>query len=188
MAIPLLRGLDDDEIGSLRYLGYDDGDAAAAARRARILRGAAKLRRLFLLPVPDAPGLVFFGGEVDPAIVSVELAGMPVGNLAGSGLAPRRAFEACVGEAIEYLSQLVCPGDRSSAARPPTASRHMIQPQGVSSPTCLPPAMSIWLSQSAGSRSVRLGTEAWFADLCLRRPATQTDLVPAEACSSAPPA
>src|ERR1700704_348780 len=91
----------------LRYLGYDDGDAAQAEGRARMLRAAARFRRLFLLPVPDAPGLIFFGGEADPARLGKQQEGLPVGNLAGSGLSPKRAFEACVGEGIEYLSQFV---------------------------------------------------------------------------------
>ena len=91
----------------LRYLGYDDGDTAQAEGRARMLRAAARFRRLFLLPVPDAPGLIFFGGEADPATLGKRQEGLLVGNLAGSGLSPKRAFEACVGEGIEYLSQFV---------------------------------------------------------------------------------
>jgi ribosomal protein S12 methylthiotransferase accessory factor len=76
-----------------------------------MLRAAARFRRLFLLPVPDAPGLIFFGGEADPATLGKQQEGLPVGNLAGSGLSPKRAFEACVGEGIEYLSQFVQAGD-----------------------------------------------------------------------------
>src|SRR5690349_18632380 len=95
----------------LRYLGYDDGDAALAPERARLLRAAAGFHRLFLLPVPDAPGLVFFGGEADPALLDPRHAGAPIGSLAGSGLSPGRAFEACVGEGIEYLSQFAAAGD-----------------------------------------------------------------------------
>src|SRR5882724_1575014 len=95
----------------LRYLGYDDGDTAQAEGRARMLRAAARLRRLFLLPVPDAPGLIFFGGEADPAMLGKSSGksckGLPIGNLAGSGLTPQRAFESCVGEGVEYLSQFL---------------------------------------------------------------------------------
>jgi len=32
---------------------------------------------------------------------------LPIGNLAGSGLTPQRAFESCVGEGVEYLSQFL---------------------------------------------------------------------------------
>jgi ribosomal protein S12 methylthiotransferase accessory factor len=95
----------------LRRLGYDDGDAAQAEGRARMLRAAARLRRLFLLPVPDAPGLTFFGGEADPATLGKSYAGLPIGNLAGSGLTSQRAFESSVGEGVEYLSQFLSADD-----------------------------------------------------------------------------
>src|SRR5690349_2541401 len=104
-----LEGRDDAGNASdsmlLQLLGYDDGDRTRSDNRARMLRAAAQLRRLFQLPVPDAPGLIFFGGEADPAVFGDGHAGLPVGYLAGSGLSPQRAFEACVGEGIEYLSQ-----------------------------------------------------------------------------------
>jgi ribosomal protein S12 methylthiotransferase accessory factor len=95
----------------LRYLGYDDGETALAEARSHMLRAAARLRRLFLLPVPDAPGLIFFGGEADPAMLDASSGNareaLPIGNLAGSGLTPQRAFESCVGEGVEYLSQFL---------------------------------------------------------------------------------
>jgi ribosomal protein S12 methylthiotransferase accessory factor len=97
----------DNGVSILRYHGYDDGNVAEAAGRARMLRAAAKLHRLFLLPVPDAAGVVFFGGAADPAILAPGQAGAAIGSLAGAGLSPQRAFEACVGEGIEYLSQFV---------------------------------------------------------------------------------
>ena len=104
---PERRRLSAESSSLLGFLGYDDGDTGAARGRARILSAAAKLRRLFLLPLPDAPGLVFFGGEADPAVFGMHQTDAPVGSLAGSGLSPQRAFEACVGEGIEYLSQFV---------------------------------------------------------------------------------
>src|SRR3981189_1401721 len=91
---------DSPESGLLRYLGYDDGDGARAGGRARMLRAAARLRRLFLLPVPDAPGLVFFGGEADPAARGKQPEGPPPASLAGSGLSPQKAFQTCVGERV----------------------------------------------------------------------------------------
>src|SRR3954447_12633275 len=77
----------------LRYLGYDDGNTAETEGRTRLLRAAGRFRRLFLLPVPDAPGLTFFGGEADPATFGKQWEGLPSGSLAGSGLEPKRAFE-----------------------------------------------------------------------------------------------
>jgi ribosomal protein S12 methylthiotransferase accessory factor len=106
-ADPTLGGLGAEESSLLRYLGYHDGDVAKAEGRARMLSAAANFRRLFVVPVPDAPGVVFFGGEADPAALRTPQAGAPIGNLSGSGLSPQRAFEACVGEGVEYLSQFV---------------------------------------------------------------------------------
>jgi ribosomal protein S12 methylthiotransferase accessory factor len=91
----------------LRHLGYADGDVTLAANRARLLRAAARLRRLFMLPVPDAPGLTFFGGEADPVTFGQSHEGLPIGSLSGSGLTSQRAFESCIGEGVEYLSQFL---------------------------------------------------------------------------------
>jgi ribosomal protein S12 methylthiotransferase accessory factor len=106
------------EAGLLRHLGYDDGDVNQAASRARLLRAAARLRRIFLLPVPDAPGLTFFGGEADPATFGRSHEGLPIGSLAGSGLTSQRAFESCVGEGVEYLSQFLRADDAVESAAP----------------------------------------------------------------------
>src|SRR3954466_4599483 len=111
LVTPTAPHSDSAESGLLQYLGYDDGDAARAEGRAKMLRAAARLRRLFLLPVPDAPGLVFFGGEADPAALGEQPEGLPATSVAGSGLSPQKAFESCVGEGIEYLSQFVQAGD-----------------------------------------------------------------------------
>src|ERR1043166_8376600 len=92
-ADPGVHGVSAEHCSLLKFLGYDDGDAAAAGGRAGMLRAAATLRRIFLLPVPDAPGVVFFGGEADPAVFGTRLTGA-IGSLAGSGLSPQRAFEA----------------------------------------------------------------------------------------------
>jgi len=69
----------------LRYLGYDDGDTAQAEGRARMLRARPDSAGSFFSPFPDAPGLIFFGGEADPATLGKRQEGLPVGNLAGLG-------------------------------------------------------------------------------------------------------
>lgn len=51
----------------LRYLGYDDVDPRITPNRIKLLQAGASFRRLFQLPMPDAPGLVFIGAEGDPA-------------------------------------------------------------------------------------------------------------------------
>jgi ribosomal protein S12 methylthiotransferase accessory factor len=89
----------------IESLGYAHTDASAHRHQASLLRSAAKLKRLFQLRAPDASGLVFFGGEADPSMLGEELSEHPIAGLAGSGLSLRKAFEACVGEGVEYLSQ-----------------------------------------------------------------------------------
>jgi ribosomal protein S12 methylthiotransferase accessory factor len=170
----------------LRYLGYDDGNTAQAEGRARMLRAAARLRRLFLLPVPDAPGLIFFGGEADPATLGNETLGkpqegLPIGNLAGSGLEPNRAFESCVGEGIEYLSQFIQAGD-------PTESGPFTD-YGKASDVHVGKFISkvLALSTTDADRPIawvpasRLpdGAKTWFPlDLCYRRQAAEQDFKP----------
>jgi ribosomal protein S12 methylthiotransferase accessory factor len=89
----------------LSMLGYQDADAAQNRRRACLLRGAAKLRRLFQLSAPDAAGLVFFGGEADPSLIGWSGTGHAPVSVAGGGLSLAEAFEACAAEGVEYLSQ-----------------------------------------------------------------------------------
>lgn len=176
-----LAGLSADDSRILRYLGYDDGNAAEAEGRARMLRAAATLHRLFLLPVPDAPGAVFFGGEADPALLDPRQAGSPIGSLAGSGLSPQRAFEACVGEGIEYLSQFVRADDAIEFG-PFTNCREIYDPEtrrfisAVLAFTKVDSGDSIaWIT----TRRVRDGAAVQFpVDLCCRRPASQQDFMP----------
>ena len=176
-----LAALSADDSRILRYLGYDDGDTAEAERRARMLRAAAKLHRLFLLPIPDAPGVVFFGGEADPALLDPRQVGSPIGSLAGSGLSPHQAFEACVGEGIEYLSQFVRADDpiefgplaNYGEVYDPDTRRFI---SAVLAFTNVDSGQSIaWIA----ARRVRDGAPVQFpVDLCCRRPASQQDLTP----------
>jgi ribosomal protein S12 methylthiotransferase accessory factor len=178
---PPLGSLGASDTNLLRYLDYDDGDAAKSEGRARMLRAAAKFRRLFILPVPDAPGLVFFGGEADPVILGAEQKGLPIGNLAGSGLSPQRAFEACVGEGIEYLSQFVQPDNPVARglfatygdAHDPDIKWFISE---VLAAAKLDAGRSIaWVE----ARRLTDGAKIWFPlDLCYRRPADQQDFAP----------
>jgi ribosomal protein S12 methylthiotransferase accessory factor len=156
----------------LRYLGYGDGDAGAAPGRARMLRAAALFRRLFRLPAPDAPGLVFFGAEADPAMLGPHNAELPVGGFAGSGLDPRRAFEACVGEGIEYLSQFAQPDDPLELGMPAVYAE-TLDPGTRGFIDAVLGACRVPLDRAIGWSQVRRltdGATVWFpADLCLRR-------------------
>jgi ribosomal protein S12 methylthiotransferase accessory factor len=173
-------GRDSDAAALLHYLDYHDRDDARKDARARLLRAAAKLRALFLLPVPDAPGLVFFGGEADPACLGAEYAGLPVGSLAGSGFSPQRAFEACVGEGIEYLSQFIRADDIIESG---TSIDRCQSLDGRSRDfvTAILAACDLAPDRPIGWMRVRRladGPPMWFpADLCLRRPAMQRDFV-----------
>ena len=167
--------------GLLRYLGYDDGDTARAEGRARMLRAAARFRRLFLLPVPDAPGLTFFGGEADPAALGTASEGLPSASLAGSGLSPQRAFESCVGEGIEYLSQFVQVGDpveRGTFAEYGESLDADVRAfiSGVLAFSGLEAGRSMsWVPSSRLSD----GASMWFPrDLCYRRHVTEQDFKP----------
>ena len=76
-----------------------------AANGARLLRAAARFRRIFELSAPDAPGLTFFGAEADPSSVGASNTDYAIAGVSGVGLSRRKSFESCVGEGVEYLSQ-----------------------------------------------------------------------------------
>jgi ribosomal protein S12 methylthiotransferase accessory factor len=165
----------------LRYLDYEIAHVELRQSRANLLRAAAQFRRLFQLPVQGAAGLIFLGAEADPACLAAAYAGQPVGSMSGSGLTLRRAFEACVGEGIEYLSQFAQDDDDIEAGTlhqkcPPPhddAGRFVAASLAASD---VDPEQSInWVRL----RRVPAGDGAWFpADLCLRRSAAQRDFAP----------
>ena len=163
----------------LNDLGYDDANTQAAPARARMLRAAATFRRLFRLPVPDAPGLVFFGAEADPARLGPHNGGLSVSGFAGSGLDPCRAFEACVGEGIEYLSQFAQPDD-PLATGPIAAHAAALDPALLGYVEAVLAAAGIAVDRTIAWMPVNRitdGAASWFpADLCLRR--AVTDFVP----------
>jgi ribosomal protein S12 methylthiotransferase accessory factor len=98
---------EDGIAGLLQSLEYDVEPVGSEQRANRVdlLRAAAQFSRVFQLSAPDAPGLVFFGGEVDPSEVGPDHGGAPLTGVGGMGLSMRAAFEACIGEGVEYLSQ-----------------------------------------------------------------------------------
>lgn len=181
MADPAVVHPGTSDISLLRYLDYDDGNTAQSEGRARMLRAAAQFRRCFVLPVPDAPSLIFFGGEADPAILGKQHAGLPLGNLAGSGLSPQRAFEACVGEGIEYLSQFLQSDDTIQPGRftdcNPTHDAYL----GEFLSKVLAASMTDADRSIAWAPANRLpdGEKTWFpVDLCYRRHVADQDFKP----------
>jgi ribosomal protein S12 methylthiotransferase accessory factor len=165
----------------LRYLDYEEVNPTSREGCARLLRAAANFRRLFDLPVPDSPGLIFLGGEGDPACLGAAYAGLPVGSMSGSGLKSQRAFEACVGEGIEYLSQFAQNGDSIEAGtlRQKCIATHDQNNRFIAAALA---ASNVDPEQSIGwvqLRRLPAGNDAWFpADLCLRRSAAQRDFAP----------
>lgn len=117
----------DALLAALGYLG--DGPEvprsfAVDRHRARMLRAGARMARLFVVPTPDAPRLVMLGGEVRPSALGAGYADVAAGSVSGSGLAAGAAFEACAGEAVEFLSQFEQPGDLAG----PLADGEVIEP------------------------------------------------------------
>jgi ribosomal protein S12 methylthiotransferase accessory factor len=161
----------------LARLDYLDGNVDATPHRMALLRAAANFRRIFTLNAVDAPGLVALGAEVGPPTTGA--AGAQPGSVAGTGFTFRQAFETCVGEAVEYLSQFAMPDD--------TVMR-LTEPAILAETT--PQMKTLWQNLHPYRRDPRAETTAWVAaadlsdgrpvlmpaDLCLRRPAHQRDL------------
>jgi ribosomal protein S12 methylthiotransferase accessory factor len=146
--------------------------------RARLLNAASRFARLFQLAAPDAPGLICFGAEFDPAMADPMHEGSPLVGVSGIGLSLQEAFQGCVGEGVEYLSQLQTAGD---LLLPSSANHQVAQTAGETS-QFLNTWSSYRLSRDAkpwSHRATRLidGCEVLLpADLCLRRPAGQCEV------------
>ena len=83
-----------------------NGNNPETANRAHLLIAASRFARVFELASPDAPGLFSFGAQFDPALADPMHDGSLMVGVSGVGLTLRDAFQGCVGEGIEYLSQL----------------------------------------------------------------------------------
>ncbi len=170
----------------LEALGYaefpaDVGKSGSEARHsARLLMAASQFVRVFELAAPDAPGLVCFGAEIDPATANPLHAGSPAVSVSGVGLSPREAFQGCIGEGIEYLSRLQIGNDvleRSPvddpAARLGSGVRELLT--ALSAHRLRPDLEFSW------HRAMRLNDHREVllpADLCLRRPMDQRETEP----------
>jgi ribosomal protein S12 methylthiotransferase accessory factor len=157
--------------------GADGSGSTAQIRQNRlaILAAAAKLKSIFRLPAPDAPGLCLVGGEAAPDTAATAA----TASLAGAGLSLEQAFNACVAEGIEYLSQFERSGDTLECG-PPAASLAALGPDSL---TFLADWMGAGsaeaLDQVEWTPAIRLKdrTRAWMpADIVYRR-ATGQDAV-----------
>jgi ribosomal protein S12 methylthiotransferase accessory factor len=156
----------------------DEIQAPLRDNQARLLGFAAQFEDFFQLDSPFAPGLAFFGGMVSPALAGPSHRGSPSVSVTGRGMTLRNAFEGCVGEAIEYVSQLSREHDAAfdegwDRARDTLDARTRQELDG-------------WLTSAADPRlqwmnATRLSDGALVAlpvDVCLRRPPAQRAFVP----------
>ena len=166
----------------LEALGYAIGAESdfETRHRANLLKAASRFARVFELAAPDAPGLVCFGAEFDPALADPLQAESPIVGVSGVGLSVQEAFQGCIGEGIEYLSQLQTGNDvlESSGAGNPAAR---LGPLGqdflaaFSAHRLRPDAELSWYR----ARRLIDGREFLLpADLCLRRPSAQQQVKP----------
>jgi len=163
----------------LARLDYLDDAIEQAPHRAAMLRAASGFNRIFMLEPVDAPGLVALGAEVDPA--SMGALGVPLSSVSGTGLTFREAFESCVGEGVERLSQYATGED---------AIQHLVAEEALAGAS--PALRGVWelLEPYRHDRSGSI--TAWTnaadladgqpvrlpADICLRRPAEERDIDP----------
>jgi ribosomal protein S12 methylthiotransferase accessory factor len=172
----------------LEALGYAEAGVPAGGgepgpenrNRACLLKAASRFRRVFELAAPDAPGLVCFGAEFDPSLADPLQAGSPIVGVSGVGLSPQEAFQGCIGEGIEYLSQLQTGNDVLETSGEADAAA-ALSPMGqaflaaFAAHRVRPNAGLSWY------RATRLsdGCEVMLpADLCLRRPPAQQEVKP----------
>jgi ribosomal protein S12 methylthiotransferase accessory factor len=187
--------LDDSDIANVRgllealdYASVNEFPAQGRTsnletrHRALLLNAASRFARVFQLAAPDAPGLVAFGGEFDPAIADSLHAGSPLVGVSGVGLSLQEAFQGCIGEGIEYLSQLqtesdvlLSPGPDDPAAKLGARARAFLD--AFSAHRLHPDAELSW--HPARRLTDRCGAEVLLpADLCLRRPPNQREIEP----------
>lgn len=167
----------------LEALGYAgpaavDRSGAETRHRAHLLQAAARFTRVFELAAPDAPGLVCVGAEFDPAVADPIHAGSPVVGVSGVGLSLQEAFQGCVGEGIEYLSQLQTSSDRLERLRrdDPTTGLGPQAREFVAAFSAHRLHSGLELSCCPAKRLVD-GGQVWLpADMGLRRPSGQREI------------
>jgi ribosomal protein S12 methylthiotransferase accessory factor len=180
-AAALLRGQQPEDAGVLEAhglledLGYGvpagTGPDEETLHRARLLEAVGQFVRIFQLGAPEAPGLFCFGAEVDPASVDPIHRGSALLGVSGVGFSMQEAFQRCVGEGIEYLSQLQSGSDRLVPSGDGRGTARLL-PDFVARPAGgADPDLSWYAARRlADGREVLLP-----ADLCLRRPEAKRD-------------
>ena len=171
-----VQGPPGDFLARLDYLGQAPDQAA---NRAAMLRAAAGFVRIFTLLAPEAPGLVVLGAEVDPA--SVGQPGAPLASVAGTGLTFRQAFDSCVGEGIERLSQYATARDVIETLPPEAALADTTPAWRAVWDRLLPCRRDPSATDTTWTMAAELADGSLRrvpADLCFRRPDAQRILDP----------
>lgn len=140
-----------------------------ASHATALLRAAGQMSRIFELRSPDAPGLAFVGGTADPSAYGFGREAAPA-SASGRGFDLATAFASCVGEAVEYLSNLEWPNQPLEKGRDRACMEGMTAESFAALMAQLEAthvdARLEWLP----ARSLTRQVETWIpADLCLWR-------------------
>ena len=141
---------------------------------------ASRFARVFELAAPDAPGLISFGAQFDPALADSLHEGSPIVGVSGVGLSLPEAFQGCIGEGVEYLSQLQTESDQLLKPRIEDCAGKLgpmaLELVAILSERRTQPERA--LSWFRATRSTD-GSEVLLpADICLRRPPAQREFTP----------
>jgi ribosomal protein S12 methylthiotransferase accessory factor len=189
-AAMLLRGIredggDPDARVVLEALGYADPAGIGHSlpenhHRAHLLMVASRLMRVFELAAPEAPGLVCFGAEIDPATADPLHAGSAAISVSGVGVSLQEAFQGCIGEGIEYLSQLQTASDvlELPDRNHPAAGHGPLTREFLAAFAAYRLRPDAELSWHRATRLTDRSEVLLPADLCLRRPLDQREIRP----------
>lgn len=166
----------------LTALGYAPSFSGDESRnRCALLRLAGRFERLFAIIPPDSPNLEFVGGEVASGLAGAATGADGPVSLAGAGATFAQAFERCVGEGAEYLSQRESQADIVDQG-PPEEVPHGLEPAALSAIVAMLPQSKdgdpCALEWVTGRRLADDQPVLLPADLCLRRPAGPGRLEP----------
>jgi ribosomal protein S12 methylthiotransferase accessory factor len=137
---------------------------------------ANKFRWITRIEAPDAPGFVFFGGELRAADFGLSGYDGDI-SLSGKGVSPNEAFAGCVGEGVEHLSRLEWGDEQLFRGTFRTADHRLDDKSAIDvarlagyAPGSEPPELD-WMQGSRVSDGARVLVPA---SLCIRRPHHRT--------------
>jgi ribosomal protein S12 methylthiotransferase accessory factor len=170
-----------EALGYAAATGLDGQEPGPETRhRAHLLNAASRFLRVFELTAPDAPGLLSLGAQFDPAMADPMHAGGAAVGVSGVGLSLQEAFQGCIGEGIEYLSQLQTGDDvlELPGARDPAAALGPQTREFLAAFSAHRLRADAELSWHRATRITDGGEVLLPADLCLRRPPAQQEIRP----------